>query len=85
MDTGEVMSTAVKNVESAALELDPEHRARLAVRLIDSLDRNQELSKDEVERLWMQEAEERLRQLESGEVQPIPADHVFADARKHLK
>ena len=79
------MSTAVSDVETAALELDPEHRARLAVRLIDSLDGNQHLTKEEVERLWMQEAEERLNQLETGEVQSIPADRVFADARTHLK
>ena len=79
------MSTAVNDVEAAALELDPERRARLAVRLIDSLDANQRLSKEEIERLWLQEAEERLRQLENGEAQPVPADQVFAEAREHLK
>jgi hypothetical protein len=85
MEAGDAMSTAVNDIESAALDLEPERRARLAVRLIDSLDANQRLSKDEIERIWLQEAEERLRQLESGETQPIPADQVFAEARKHLK
>ncbi len=79
------MSTAVNDIENAALELDPEHRARLALRLIDSLDSNQRLSKDEIERLWLVEAEERLRQLESGEVQAVPANEVFAEARNSLK
>jgi hypothetical protein len=79
------MSIAVNDVENAALELDPERRARLALRLIDSLDSSQRLSKDEIERLWLEEAEERLRQLESGEAQAVSADRVFADARKHLK
>ena len=79
------MSTVVNDIENAALELDPEHRARLALRLIDSLDSNQRLSKEEIERLWLEEAEERLRQLESGEVQAVPANKVFADARKRLR
>jgi hypothetical protein len=82
---GEAMSIAVNDVENAALELDPERRARLALRLIDSLDSSKRLSKEEIERLWLEEAEERLRQLESGEVQAVPSDRVFADARKHLK
>jgi hypothetical protein len=78
------MSTVVIDVESAALELAPERRARLVVRLLESLDTEPSLSREEVERLWLQEAEERLRQLERGEAAPVPAEQVFARARKNL-
>ena len=79
------MSTTIKDVESVALQLAPELRARLAVKLIESLERSQGLSSEQIERLWLEEAEERLRQLESGEVEPIPAQRVFENARDALK
>ena len=79
------MNTAANDIATAALDLDPEHRARLAVQLIESLDKDVSLTEEEIERLWMEEAHERLRQLEHGEVQAIPADQVFAEARNRLK
>jgi hypothetical protein len=73
------------DIEAAALELDPHRRAQLALRLIESLDRDEHLSQDEVEQLWLEEAEERLRLMESGESESIPAEQVFEDARRSLK
>ena len=79
------MNTAAEEVATAALNFDPEYRAQLAVQLIESLDKDDSLSAEEIDRLWMKEAHERLRQLEHGEVQAIPADQVFVEARNRLK
>jgi hypothetical protein len=85
MGWGVAMSSVINDIESAALDLDPEHRARLAVRLIESLDSSKTLSPEEIELLWMHEAEERLRQLETGAAEPLSSEQVFAEARRHLK
>jgi hypothetical protein len=77
------MAVQTNDVEAELLRLDPSARARLAVRLIQSLD--EEFPKEDVERIWLEEAQERLRQLESGEVEGIPAHEVFAEARRQLK
>ena len=49
----------------------------MAGRLILSLD---EPSESEVERLWLEEAERRLKEFRSGKVRGIPADEVFRRA-----
>jgi hypothetical protein len=77
------MVVQTNDVEAEILRLDPSARARLAVRLIRSLD--EEFPKEDVERIWLEEALERLRQLENGEVDGIPANEVFAEARRQLK
>jgi putative addiction module component (TIGR02574 family) len=61
-----------------ALRLDPTDRARLAHELLVSLD---ELPEPEVERLWLEEAERRRHDVESGKSGLIPADEVFARLR----
>jgi putative addiction module component (TIGR02574 family) len=61
-----------------ALRLDPSGRASLARDLLSSLDA---LSEAEVERLWLEEAERRRQEIDSGEVATIPMDEVFAKAR----
>jgi hypothetical protein len=42
-------------------------------------------SEDEIERLWIEEAERRLDELESGAVEAIPAEEVFRSARAALE
>jgi len=71
-----------RELESKALKLPPRERARLAERLISSLD--QETDPD-AERLWLQEAERRLDELESGNVSGVAADRVFEKARSTLR
>ena len=68
------MSDPARDVESKALKLPARARARLAVRLIDSLD--PEIDPD-CEALWLKEAERRLRELQSGAVAGIPAKEVL--------
>jgi hypothetical protein len=50
------MGHSLSEVEKDALRLSPEDRARLAVRLISSLEESAE-SPEEIEKLWMAKAE----------------------------
>ncbi len=72
------MADSARDLESRALQLSSRDRARIAERLISSLDAQVD---PEAEALWLHEAEGRLRELESGETQTTQADQVFAKAR----
>ena len=76
------MPRLARELESQALKLPRRARARLAQRLISSLD--QEVDPD-VEKLWLAEAERRLAELKSGKVAAIPADQVMKRARASLR
>ncbi len=76
------MTRPAREVESRALRLPRRERARLAQRLISSLDR--EVDAD-VDKLWLQEAERRLGELKSGKVTGIPAEKVVRKARSTLR
>lgn len=76
------MANLVRDLESKVLKLSPRERARLAQRLISSLD--QEVDAD-AEKLWLQEAERRLGELKSGKVTGISADKVVKKARSTLR
>ena len=70
---------------AAALKLDHKKRAKLASRLIESLNQEEErLSREEWEKLWAEEVDSRIRELREGRVKGIPAEEVFADARRIL-
>ena len=71
-----------KTLEKEALSLPPEERAKLAQRLLLSLD---DLSDGELEEAWLSEADLRARELDRGEVQPIPAEEVRRKARALLR
>ena len=71
----------VDELEAAALKLDPKGRARLAGRLLDSLD---SLSPEENARIWAEEAQRRADALESGALSSRSADDVFRDARARI-
>jgi len=76
------MADPPRDLESELLELPAEDRARLAARLISSLEPG---SDPEAEQAWLIEGERRLDELESGKIQGIPADAVFERARATLK
>jgi putative addiction module component (TIGR02574 family) len=65
-------------LENEALRLDPRSRARLAERLLGSLE---DLSGAEIEELWLDEAERREREWDAGKVEEIPADQVLRELR----
>ena len=71
-----------QTIESEALGLPPEDRAKLAQKLLLSLDT---LSEEEVEQAWLVQADRRARELDRGDVQPISADEVRRKARSLLR
>ena len=71
------MRTAAEDLERAVLSLPAGDRARLAKRLIESLDQD-----PEVETAWEKEIARRVAQIESGEATLIPAEEVFSKARR---
>ena len=77
-----IEAMTVKQIEKQLLKLDSRSRAKLAERLLHSLD---ELSEAENERLWAQEALRRHQELSSGKVRARPANEVFREARARLK
>ncbi|HKH46503.1 MAG TPA: addiction module protein [Thermoanaerobaculia bacterium] len=74
------MALSPELIEAEALQLDEKHRARLARRLLLSLEF---LSEDpaEVEKAWIEEALRRHAEMESGEVEGIPGEEVFRSIR----
>lgn len=76
------MANPARELESRALRLSRRARARLAQRLISSLD--QEADGD-AEKLWLAEAERRLGELKSGKVAGLPAEKVIKKARSTLR
>jgi len=67
------MTANAEQVLANALSLPPAKRAELAERLFASLD----ISQDELDRLWAQEADSRIDAYERGEIKTIPAHKVF--------
>jgi len=76
------MASPARQIESKALKLTPRERARLAERLISSLD--DEVDPD-AEAAWAREAERRLDELRTGMVKGRSAATVFRKARTALR
>ena len=74
------MAHSLPEIEKDALRLPADDRARLAMRLLSSLEEATE-SPEEIEKLWIAEAERRFQELRDGVVQGIPARDVFAQLR----
>jgi putative addiction module component (TIGR02574 family) len=68
-------------LEAEALVLPPEERVRLARRLLESLDDESGEDPDEIERLWIAEAERRYERHLQGGKAALPADEVLARVR----
>ena len=62
-----------ESIEQEMLQLTPEARAKLVHSLVNSLDN---LSTAELASLWLDEAERRDAELESGSVKAVPGDEV---------
>jgi len=63
-------------IELEALKLPAPQRARLAERLISSLD-----GESEVEKEWLVEVRSRDAELDSGEVEGIPLEDALSSVR----
>jgi len=69
-------------LEAEALKLDPKSRARLAGKLLESLE---DLTETENAQLWAEVAERRNAELDADPDSGRSADEVFRDARAGLK
>lgn len=67
------MTANAERVLADALSLPPGERAELAERLFSSLN----ISQDELDRLWAQEADSRIDAYERGRIKTISAQQVF--------
>ena len=68
----------IREIEAAALNLELSERATLAQKLLRSLD---ELSEDEIERLWADEALRRDEELDAGKATARDGEEVFRELR----
>jgi putative addiction module component (TIGR02574 family) len=65
-----------------ALSLPPRSRAKLADKLLESLD---EPRRKEIDNLWADEAEDRIDAYEKGEIKVISGKEVFRKLRMKKK
>ena len=70
------------SVEEQAAQLPARERARLALRLIESLEPGHD---EDVDELWLNEAERRLREYDRGVTQASDADEAVSDIERQLK
>lgn len=78
------MARPLKEIEQELLSLPEAERARLAHRLIVSLD--EDVRADEgVQAAWLEEVKRRDAEIERGEVQAIPAEEAMRRAHEALK
>jgi hypothetical protein len=73
---------SIEEIEAEALKLDPKARARLAGKLLESLET---LSEKEATQVWAQEAQRRDAELDADPGAARQADDVFRTARSRLK
>jgi putative addiction module component (TIGR02574 family) len=64
-----------ESIEHAARQLQPGARMQLVHSLVESLTG---LSQEELDALWLDEAERRDEEMESGKVKGIPGEKVFS-------
>jgi len=67
------MTARAEQVLSEALSLAPSERAQLAEQLFSSLD----ISQEELDRLWAQEADSRIDAYDRGDIKAVSANDVF--------
>jgi hypothetical protein len=70
------------SIEEQAARLSHRDRARLALRLIESLEPGRD---EEVDELWLDEAEQRLRRYDQGASRARDAQDAVADIERQLK
>lgn len=72
-------NSPLENIEAAALQLATSDRAKLAERLLVSLEED-----DEILASWVEEAERRGDAFDRGEMEAIDFDGAIAQARARL-
>ncbi len=70
------------SVEEQAAQLPQRERARLALKLIESLEPGHD---EDVDELWLNEAEHRLGEYDRGATQARDADEAVSEIERQLK
>ncbi|WP_089725645.1 addiction module protein [Candidatus Thiosymbion oneisti] len=76
------MVRTLAEIEQAILRLNQKERAALARNIIDDLDT---VLDENVDRLWLEEAQQRYQAYIAGETKAKPAQEVFDKARRRLR
>lgn len=76
------MNATLKQIAHDALQLAPAQRAELADFLVESL---ASAPPDEIQRLWLDEASQRLDEVRAGRIRTVPSEDVLAEARPLVK
>lgn len=69
-------------IENDAIQLPHRERARLALRLIESLDPGKD---EDVDELWLTEAERRLKAYDEGTASARDIDDALSEIDKELR
>lgn len=76
------MPIVAKRVLDEVLQLPADARVNLVEQLLTSLNLP---TKPEVDRLWADEAEKRIAQIDKGEIKLVPGRKVFSNIRKKYR
>ncbi len=76
------MARKLKDIAAQALDLPVTARAELARQLLDSLEN---LSAEEHERLWAEEADRRYAEYKAGRMKAVPSEEVLSRLRSRKK
>lgn len=71
----------IKELELELLKLSGPEKKQLLKRLIAELDEGRD---EDVERVWLEEAQRRFKELKDGMVEAVPATVAIAKARERL-
>lgn len=74
------MSAQLEQARKALKELSADEKELLYFEFLEDMEKID----PEIEKAWLDEAERRLNDIKSGKVKTIPAEKVFADARRML-
>lgn len=75
------MSSGTRTLDEQVADLSQKERARLALKLIESLDPGTD---EDAEELWLDEAEKRLAEYDAGEIESLPVNDVISEIKSRL-
>lgn len=76
------MKLTLDQLAEEAMQLPNDQKTALIEKLMESME---PYDADEILNLWCIEAKRRLAEIESGQVQTIPAEEVYDEVRRTLR
>jgi hypothetical protein len=77
------MPSHSQSIESEALSLPLQQRADLAAKLLESIEPTPKALPREVQKAWLQEANQRYEAFLRGEDEAIPVEQAFSELQDH--